>query len=250
MDKTSEILLAALKQALTGAGEQRLYKSGKLEGLFPSRAGAGGEAAAQSLNDGLLEPVRTETKGKTTIEWVRITPKGVNYLHDEESPVQVLRELRGILQTTHAGMPGWLAELRQELQASGARLVEKVEGYLQRLDALSKRVEEALRRADLAEPNLPDGLATSVPWGKEVLVYLNRRRSNGAAGECPLPELFAAVREKHGELSLTAFHDGLRRLSDRHAVRLLPPADPAQPLAEPEHALLDGDAVFYYAASN
>src|SRR5262249_1687561 len=125
---------------------------------------------------------------------------------------------------------------------------ERAEAHLRRLDALSRRVDQALKRADLAEPQLPDGLAASVPWGIEALTYLKRRCSNGGARECPLPELFAAVREKHSDLSLTAFHDGLRRLSDRHALRLSPPADRAQPLPEPEPAILDGAAVFYYAS--
>ena len=38
--------------------------------------------------------VEPASNAKTTIEWVRITPKGVNWLHDQETPVQVLRELR------------------------------------------------------------------------------------------------------------------------------------------------------------
>src|SRR5262249_26176744 len=82
MDKVTPILIEALRQAAAEAGEQRLYKSGKLSGLFPGRAGANAEAAAQALRDGLLEVVRTETKGKTTIEWVRVTPKGVEFLHN------------------------------------------------------------------------------------------------------------------------------------------------------------------------
>jgi hypothetical protein len=178
---------------------------------------------------------------------VRITPKGVNFLHEHESPVQALRELRAALQTTKEGVPLWLAELRQEWQTIGNRLAERVERYQQRLDALSQRVEEALKRAEQAEPVLSDGLLASTPWAPEALAYLDRRRTNGAAGECPLPELFAAVRDKHAELSLPAFHDGLRRLHDRRAVRLLP-AEPNQAMPEPEHAFVDGDAVFYYAA--
>src|SRR3954452_12143973 len=49
-DRVTEVLTAALKQALADhPAEQRLYKSGKLEGLFPGRGGAGGEAAARAL---------------------------------------------------------------------------------------------------------------------------------------------------------------------------------------------------------
>src|SRR5437868_2041740 len=93
-DKTSETLIEALKQALAEPAEQRLYRSGKLPGLFPSRSGASAEAASRALQEGLLEVARTEYKGKTIIEWVRITPRGVDFVHDHESPVRVLEELR------------------------------------------------------------------------------------------------------------------------------------------------------------
>src|SRR5262249_2467286 len=36
-DRAAEALLEALRQALAAGGEQRLYKSGKLDGLFPSK---------------------------------------------------------------------------------------------------------------------------------------------------------------------------------------------------------------------
>src|SRR5262249_25479164 len=158
---------------------------------------------------------RTEVKGKTTIEWVKITPKGVNFLHNQESPVQVLRELRSILQTNREGIPLWIADLRQELQTQGNRLVEQVQRYQQTLEALSRRADEALHRAEQAEPILPDSLLATTPWAPEALSYLERRSGNGAAGTCPLPELFAALRDKHAELSLSLFHDGLRRLHDQ-----------------------------------
>ncbi len=248
MDKVTEALLAALKQAVAEPTEQRLYKSGKLSGLFPGRAGSGGEAAAQALRDGLLELVRTETKGKTVIEWVRLTPRGVNYLHDHESPVQVLRELRAVLQTNRDGVPTWLGQMRESLQAFEAQLAAEAQKYLQRLDSLTRRVEEALLRADAIGPIVPDGIAAASPWAQDALVYLDRRKTNGAAGDCPLPELFEALRERHAELGLTAFHDGLRRLHDRRALRLLPYTGPAGQLPQPEHAILDGADVLYYAS--
>ncbi|MBL8799843.1 MAG: hypothetical protein JNM56_38530 [Planctomycetia bacterium] len=247
MDKLTDALLVALRQALAEPGEQRLFRAGKLSGLFASRTAANGEAAAQAIRDGLLEVVRTETKGKTATEWVKITPRGVNFLHEQDSPLEVLRELRNVLRTNQQGVPAWLADLRLELQSLGNRLLEEVQRYVQRLDALEKRVDEALRRADAAGPSLPDGLTQSLPWALEALAYLDRRTASGANGECPLPELFAALREKHDDLELPVFHGGLRQLHDRRALRLLPAADPDQPLPEPEHALLDGDAVYYYA---
>jgi hypothetical protein len=245
MDRITAIVLTALKQALAEPGEQRLYRSGKLPGLFPGKSGVNAEAAARAIREGLLEVTRTETKGKTSIEWVRVTPRGVGYLHSQESPLEVLREIRAALQTTRQGVPLWLADVRLELQNLETQITQRMQRYLQWLDALERRVDEAIQRAAQAGPSVPDGLAASVPWAADVLAYLDRRASAGG-GPCPLPELFAALRQKHGGLSLGAFHDGLRQLHQRRALNLVL-ADSAQPLPEPEHALVDGDAVFYYA---
>ena len=245
-DKLEDVLVAALKQALNAPGEQRLFKSGKLSGLFPGRAGGNAEAAARALRDGLLELTRTETKGKTTIEWVQLTPRGVTFLHDHESPLQVLRELQTTLRANRDGLPGWLASVQQEFQALGVRVAEEVQTWTRRLDALAQRVEEALRRANVSAPQLSDGLAAAVPWGVDAVTYLFRRQVGGAAGECPLSELFKAVAQQHPDLTVKDFHDGLRRLHDRGAVRLVPSAQEAAALPEPEFALLDGASVYYY----
>src|SRR5262249_42896064 len=117
--------------------------------------------------------------------------------------------------------------------------------YVQWLDAMQHRVDAALKRAAETPPSVPDGLASNVPWAGEVLAYLDQRAGAGG-GPCPLPELFAAPRGKNGAISLTQFHDGLRLLHQRRMLNLLL-ADSALPLPEPEHALVDGDAVFYYA---
>jgi hypothetical protein len=244
MDRIREVLLAALKQAMVEPGEQRLFRSGKLPGLFPSKGGANAEAAAQALRDGLLEMARTETKGKSIIEWVRLTPRGVNLVHEAESPVQVLRELRAELRTNRDGIPAWLAQVRQDLLDAGDRVTNEVRKFAQRIDSLAARVDEALRRAQATEPAVSDGLAQAIPWAADALAYLDRR----PPGDCPLPELFTALRERHGELSLTAYQEGLRRLYDRRLLQLKPFEAPADEMPQPEHALLDGVAVFYYAA--
>jgi hypothetical protein len=248
LDKLTETLLDALKQALADPAEQRLFKSGKLAGLFPGRAGAGGEAATRAVREGLLEVVRTETKGKTIIEWVRLTPRGVEFLHEHESPRRALEDLREVLRTTQEGVPLWLAEMQGELKAMGSRLAEDGQRLLHRLDALSQRVEEALRRADAKGPPLPEGVADAIPWALDALGYLDRRRVSGIASQCPLPELFAALRQQHAELSVTSFHEGLRRLHGRRALQLLPFTGLPSDLPEPEYALLEGASMLYYAA--
>ncbi len=241
MDKVQQILLDALRQGTAEAGEQRLYRSGKLAGLFPGRSGANAEAAAQALREGLIEVVRTETKGKTLLEWVRVTPRGVEYLYTHESPVRALDELRTALEVTREGVPGWVAEIRGQLEALGARLTEEVQTITRRLDILSQRVAEALARAQGIGPPVAEDAA--VPWGAEAVSYLERRRSGGVPNGCTMPELFAAVRQKYPELLVKDFHTGLKRLQDRGVVRLLP--HQGGELPEPEYALLDGAAVYY-----
>src|SRR5271168_2996176 len=109
MDKLTPALLVGIKQALSEPGEQRLFRSGKLPGVFAGKTGLYAEAAALALRDGLLETTRQETKGKTTTEWVRVTPRGIEFVHGHESPVQALHEIR------------------TEIQALGERLTEQNE---------------------------------------------------------------------------------------------------------------------------
>src|SRR5947208_2733079 len=118
-DRVMEVLLRALKDAQAQAGEQRLYRSGKLAGLFGSRSGPSGEAAARALREGLLEVVRTETKGKTVLDWVRLTPAGVEFIHENESPLTLLRELYAALRASSEAVPVWQAELRRHLHQLG-----------------------------------------------------------------------------------------------------------------------------------
>jgi hypothetical protein len=247
-DRVTDVLTAALKRALADhPAEHRLFKGGKLDGLFPGRAGAGGDAAARALRDGLLETARTEAKGKTTIEWVRLTPRGVEFVHEQESPVAALRDLRETLAASRDAMPAWLAEMRAGLGALDGRLSADAQKWGQRLESLERRVEDALRRLEQATPLVPADVAEAHPWAADALRYLDRRRGGGAPGDCPLPELFAALTPSHPGLSLAAFHEGLRRLHARRAIHLRPAAGPAD-LPRPEYALFDGDALLYFAA--
>jgi hypothetical protein len=244
MERSAEVLVEALRQALAGPAEQRLHRSGKLEGLFPSRAGVSALAASEALRLGLLEVVRTEIRGKTEIPWVRITPRGVEYLHEHESPVCALRDLQATLGASRKAIPPWLAEMRGALHTLEARLEADSARWERRLQALEKRNEETLRRLEAAGPLLPEELIRAYPWAIDALNYLDRRRDGGATGTCPLPELFAAVRQHHPGLSIPVFHDGLRKMHERRAVRLVPVQSPEE-VAQPEYALLAEGAVRY-----
>jgi hypothetical protein len=247
MDRVTETLLDALRLALSEPGDRRLYRSGKLDGLFPGRGGAGGAAAARALADGLLEVVRTETRGKTSIDWVRLTPRGVEFLHERESPLRALEEVRAALAVNQEAVPAWLAEVRSGLLALDDRLRADAHKWTQKLEALSRRVEETLRRLEAERPLLPPELAEAYPWSLDALNYLDRRKSGGAPDDCPLPELFAALTPRHAGLPVLTFHEGLRRLHDRRVLRLRPAPD-GLALERPEFALFDGGAVLYFAA--
>jgi hypothetical protein len=237
----TEHLLDALKFAIVNPGEHRLFRSGKLAGLFPSRAGSSSEAALLAVREGLLETVRTEARGKIITEWVRATPKAVTFVHDYDSPKSVLKELKEVLDATRAGVPSWMAEAKQEVAALATHFQVRGAAVLARLDALASRVEAALRRADLYLPALAEPVGEVVPWAVDALEYLDRRAVTGATGDCPLPELFHAIRGKIPDLTLPAFHDGLRRLHDVRAVRL----SSSDEMSEPEYAMLLGDKLVY-----
>lgn len=247
-DKVLDALIDALRLALAEPGELRLFRSGKLPGLFATRTGPNAAAAERAVREGLVEVVRSEAKGKLTTDWVRITPAGVNVLHAHESPRAVLEELKSALATTRSGVPAWLETMQAEVRLLSDRLSGEMSALLHRIDALETRVAEALKRTDAAVPALTNGVAESVPWAADVLTYLDRRAKSGSASGCPLPELFAAVRDRRPGLSLGEFHTGLRRLDDYKAVALSPFTGPAEALPEPEYALLDGATVLYYAS--
>jgi hypothetical protein len=236
------LVVQALRQALDAEGEHRLYRAGKWPGLFAARTGAAGDAAAQALRDELLEVTRIEEKGKTRIEWVRLTPRGVAYLSVHDSPRAVLDELRSAVQATQAGVPIWMEEMREQLADLANRFAAEADRALSRLARLEERLSEALRRLDASGPGVSESLASHVPWGQEALAYLDARKEHSANG-CPLPELFEALRPGHPELSVTEFHDGLRRLRDVRALRL----SPGETMDRPEYALPDGGDLLYRA---
>jgi hypothetical protein len=239
--RRAEYLLDALKTALATPGEHRLFRSGKISGLFAARTGPAGEAAVIAIRDGLLETIRTEVKGKFVTEWVRATPKAVSFVHEHDSPRSILRELKDVLQATRTGVPTWMAEAKQELAALSASFEVRAAAMLTRLDDLAKRCEAALRRAETTGSAIAEPVTRLIPWAMDALEYLDKRRELGTSGDCPLPELFDALRVQRPELTLPEFHDGVKRLHDLRALRLLPGSD----ITEPEYAVVAEGKLMY-----
>jgi hypothetical protein len=104
-----------------------------------------------------------------------------------------------------------------------------------------------LSRLEKSRPALPDEVLARVPWAAAALEYLDHRQETGAATACPMPELFEALNGTRQELTVSAFHDGLRHLQERRALRLLPVEDPAA-CSHPEFALFDGERLLYAVA--
>jgi hypothetical protein len=238
--RRTEFILDALKTALATAGEHRLFARGKIAGLFPARAGLPSEAALQAIRDGLLETVRTEVKGKLVTEWVCATPKAVGFVHEHDSPRAILRELKSVLHATRDGVPAFLSDAKRELASLSANFEAKATAMLSRLDDLAKRCEAALRRAETTGSAIAAPVALVVPWAMEALEYLDQRTETGVKDACPLPELFHALRVRFSDLTLSGFHDGVKRLHDLRAVRLLPGG-----LEEPEYAVVVEGKLMY-----
>ena len=238
-----DALLEALKTAIATPAEHRLFRSGKLAGLFKSRVGVPAEAALVAVREGWLEVARSETRGKIVTEWVCATPKAVAFVHDHDSPKSVLRELKQVLDATRAGVPAWMEEARAEVAALSSRFEERAAALLAKLNELAASVESALRRAETDGPAIAEPVSRVVPWAIEALEYLDRRATTGAGAgaDCALPELFHAVRVKFTDLALPEFHDGLRRLHDVRAVRL----SASDEMDQPEYAVVVGGRMVY-----
>lgn len=246
-ERTTENLLDALKRALMTPGEQRLYRSGKLDGLFASRLGASAEAASFALREGLLEVVRKEIRGKSEFEWVQLTPRGIEYIHDQESPVATLRGLQADLACGQRAIPLWLEQMRATLRNLEQALTNEASRWSERLDGLARQVNDTLHRLEAAAPMLPPEVAGAHPWAIDALNYLDRRRNAGSSEPCPFPELFRALQGPHPDLGLSSFQEGMRRLKQCQAIALQP-AEDLTTLPQPEYALLEGGSVLYYAS--
>ncbi len=242
MDRHSFALLEALKTAAVHGGELRLYRRGKLPGLFAQRTRLNAEVANRAVQDGLFEVTRVEPIGKAPVEWVRVTQSGMDCLLASESPARALEELRSALKVNQQGLPIWAAQIHARFDDLAESFNAEVEAMRERLNQLSQQVTAALERLDSAKPATAPA---TVPWAQETLDYLERRKQVGLGERCALAVLFSALKERHAEMSIKDFHLGLKRLHERDVLKLWPSTGSGD-APGPEYALLDGAAVYYY----
>jgi len=233
-DRSTQMLLDGLSRAVADPAGVPLFGGKSVPGLFA--AGASGRAVAQRCKDeGLLRVVRTETKGKASLDVCTITEKGLAYLLSQVSPKQVLEDFIRTLDAKQS-QAGELLMIARHMQAA--------------IDALKLTAERVLEQLHQpAAPPSANGSANgSEAWPGAVLSYLGQREEAAAAEDCPVPELFRHAQLTAHGLTIGHFHDGLRRLVDAGQIYLHPWTGPLYALPEPPYALLVGHEIAYYAS--
>lgn len=231
-DKPTQLVLAALSRAVAEPGGLPLFGSKSAPGLFAATA-TGRQAAQRCQDEGYLQLVRSETKGKSTVDYYTLSDKGLNYLLSQASPRELLEDLVRALEARQAQAADLLAVARQ-MQAT--------------LDGLKASAEQVLRQVPPAA-SVSDGTAAPADdgWKADALAFLSSWHASGASEDCPLPELFRQARQVEPALSIGRFHDGLRQLHDAEQIYLHPWTGPLYAIPEPPLALLVGHAVAYFA---
>ena len=231
-DRSTQMLLDGLSRAVADPAGVPLFGNRSAAGLFASNPS--GKAVAQRCQDeGLLQIVRTETKGKTPRDVCTITDKGIAYLLSQVSPKQVLEDFIRTLDAKQS-QAGELLMIARQMQAG--------------IDALKLTAEKVLQGLQKPAEAPGEHRNGSETWPTAALSYLRRRQEAGATEDCPLPELFRQARLASASLTIGQYHDGLRRLLDAGQIYLHPWTGPLYALPEPPYALLVGHEIAYYAS--
>jgi len=127
-------------------------------------------------------------KGKTPIEFARITAKGVEFVLNADSPVRALEELKQTLEMNRDGLPAWVADLRAQVDDIGRRFIDEIDAIKQRLDAMGSRVHEALKRiekktygvCELTSKTIPKARLEAIPWTRFTVDAQAQLEKDGA----------------------------------------------------------------------
>ncbi len=240
-DKSTQLLLEALSRAVAEPTGAPLHGNKTAPGLFAASV-AGKQAALRCKDEGYLRVVRTETKGKTTVEVCAITEKGLAYLLSQVSPKQVLEDFVRALEARQ-GQAGQLLETARQMQAG-----------LDALKAAAEKVLQQVHRGSRSQTQFGNEFGPtassngSETWISALLAHLARWYAAGAAEDCSLPELYGQAQQAAPQLTIGHFHDGLRRLYEQEQIYLHPWTGPLYEIPEPPYALLVGHEIAYYAS--
>jgi hypothetical protein len=232
-DKSSQLVLDALSRAVGDPGGLPLFSQKASPGLFAATTLAR-QVAERCKEQDLLRVVRTEARGKAVQEVVAITAKGLDLLLSQQKPRQVLEDLVRALEGREKQLGELVAAARQA-QAS--------------IDALKCVATTLLERVQDTTPACaaPAEVATGGLDGR-ILTIVRGWQATHAAKDCPLPDVFGALRTETDHVTLGAFHDAVRHLHEQQAIYLHPWTGPLYDLPEPPLALLIGHEIAYYAS--
>jgi hypothetical protein len=261
-DKSSEIIISALRRAAIEPAGLPLH-GGRLQSLFSASA-SGKKAAQLCKSEGFLQLLRTESRGRSIREICAITEKGLAYLLHQVSPKHVLEDLVRALHSQQAQVGELLATARhwQANLDACKTIIEKVvskgsegawgaangNGSLRFAPAVSNEsLNSAVLKSESAvRDSITPSLHESSLLREAILSDLLKWRESGAAGDCPLPELFRRIGQKR--LTIGQFHDQLRMLQEQELIYLHPWTGPLPEIPEPAFALLVGHGIAYYAS--
>jgi len=254
-DKSGEIITLALRRAAVQPAGLPLHGT-RSPSLF-SRSASGKKAAQLCKSEGYLHIVRSETRGRTVHEICAITEKGLAYLLLQVSPKQVLEDLVRALHSQQTQVGELLASARywQANIDQCKSLVEKVLhqgsecGWASTNGKMTSQHSAATDETRNEHGNKsvidPSFIRGSV-LDQVILDRLHQWRESGAAGDCPLPELFRRLEQN--SLTIGQFHDQLRVLQEQEQIYLHPWSGPLHEIPEPALALLAGHGIAYYAS--
>jgi hypothetical protein len=239
-DKSSTLILEALKKALAEPAGLPLHGTKKLAGLFTASTSAK-YAAQHCLEEGYLRVLHRESKGKTVQEVCSLTEKGLTYVLSQVSPKQVLEELVHTL---------------QDRQTLVAELVTVARQWQTGLDALQAAVEKVLQQIQSGAGAVPPAALNPAPslngsqtLTADLLACLSQWQASEAPGDCALPELYRRVLPTAHSLTIGHYHDKLRYLHEQEKIYLHPWTGPLYDIPEPAYALLVGHEIAYYAST-
>jgi hypothetical protein len=250
-DKSSRLIRDALSRAATEPDGLALLANKSEPGLFPPTSLAK-TAALRCKEEGFLQIVRTESKGKVSREICVLTDKGRQYLLHQSDPREVLEDLVRVLESRHAEVEA-LAESVHGVQRSLEGIRAAVEQVLPQLAPAAQAVNGATQHGvhmngNAAVHSPPSALTASDDLIAEVKEKLAAwHTATSASEDCPLPELYRRL-ESDLPTSIGQFHDCLRRLHEERMIYLHPWTGPLYALPEPAFALLVGHEIGYYAS--
>jgi hypothetical protein len=192
-----------------------------------------------------LEVVRTENRGKGTIEICRITEEGIAHVLAEVSPRQVLQDLVGAV----ASCGKTVAALMETAQQASARIdqLRAIAGMIvQSIEATHPPVS----RNDIVPHGngKSPGASETTDWKGAVVAYLEQWQVAHPTEDCTLSMLYRQARKTAPHLTMGQFHDGIRDLFDESRIYLHPWTGPLHDMPEPVHALLIGHEIAYYVS--